>query len=353
MADKKISQLTASTTPLAGTEVLPIVQSGSTVKVAVSDLTAGRAVSASSVTASTGNLTFSGTGQRILGDMSNGTIANRLVFQTTTVNGNTNIHIVPNGTSTTAGFKAETDPTFTSGSVLTMDINGGVSAQISSAIRGAGTYLPLLFATNGTEKMRISTAGDITAAVGNLVIGTTAKGITTGSAIPLGFGVNNSVADMTLDTSGNLVIGSTNLGGRLSVFTGSGVGQFIRVQQISATVMEFRNAQDLGGSITIVAGGATSFNTVSDERLKHNIVDAPDAANLIDALQVRSFKWKVDDTAQRYGFIAQELLEVAPEAVSVPEDNDKMMGVDHSKLVPMLVKEVQSLRARVAQLEGK
>lgn len=45
MADKKISALTAATTPLAGTEVLPIVQSGSTVKVAVSDLTAGREVS--------------------------------------------------------------------------------------------------------------------------------------------------------------------------------------------------------------------------------------------------------------------------------------------------------------------
>jgi hypothetical protein len=37
MADKKISALPASTTPLAGTEVLPIVQSGATVKVAVSD----------------------------------------------------------------------------------------------------------------------------------------------------------------------------------------------------------------------------------------------------------------------------------------------------------------------------
>jgi len=50
MADKKISALTASTTPLTGTEVLPIVQGGSTVKVAVSDLTAGRSVAASSIT---------------------------------------------------------------------------------------------------------------------------------------------------------------------------------------------------------------------------------------------------------------------------------------------------------------
>ncbi len=54
MADKKISQLTAATTPLAGTEVLPIVQSGATVKVSIADVTAGRAVSATSITAGLG-----------------------------------------------------------------------------------------------------------------------------------------------------------------------------------------------------------------------------------------------------------------------------------------------------------
>jgi hypothetical protein len=53
MADLKISQLPAATTPLAGTEVLPIVQSGSTVQVSVNNLTAGKAVSASTVTATT------------------------------------------------------------------------------------------------------------------------------------------------------------------------------------------------------------------------------------------------------------------------------------------------------------
>ena len=56
MADKKISALTGATTPLAGTEVLPIVQSGATVKVAVSDLTAGRAISATQITLTTGNV---------------------------------------------------------------------------------------------------------------------------------------------------------------------------------------------------------------------------------------------------------------------------------------------------------
>ena len=68
MADVKISGLPAATTPLAGTEVLPIVQSSTTKKVSIADVTAGRAVSASSLTATnlktspaTANLDISGT----------------------------------------------------------------------------------------------------------------------------------------------------------------------------------------------------------------------------------------------------------------------------------------------------
>ena len=65
MADKKISQLTAASTPLAGTEVLPIVQSGATVKIAISDVTAGRAVSGTQFTASTGNFIIGTAGKGI------------------------------------------------------------------------------------------------------------------------------------------------------------------------------------------------------------------------------------------------------------------------------------------------
>lgn len=56
MADTKISALPASTTPLAGTEVLPIVQGGATRKVSVENLTIGRALSATQLTLTTGNL---------------------------------------------------------------------------------------------------------------------------------------------------------------------------------------------------------------------------------------------------------------------------------------------------------
>jgi hypothetical protein len=65
MADSKISALPASTTPLAGTEVLPIVQSSTTRQVSVANLTAGRAISATSVTASTGSFVVGTSGQGV------------------------------------------------------------------------------------------------------------------------------------------------------------------------------------------------------------------------------------------------------------------------------------------------
>jgi len=65
MADTKISALPASTTPLAGTEVLPIVQSGVTKQVSVANLTAGRAISATSVTASAGNFVVGTSGNGV------------------------------------------------------------------------------------------------------------------------------------------------------------------------------------------------------------------------------------------------------------------------------------------------
>jgi hypothetical protein len=95
---------------------------------------------------------------------------------------------------------------------------------------------------------------------------------------------------------------------------------------------------------------STAYYTTSDERLKENITDAP--AGNIDDISVRSFDWKVDGSHQTYGMIAQELVEVAPEAVSEGDTDDDMWGVDYSKLVPMMIKEIQDLKAEVAALKG-
>ena len=105
----------------------------------------------------------------------------------------------------------------------------------------------------------------------------------------------------------------------------------------------------LVGSISCTTS-ATTYNTSSDQRLKENIVDAP--AGNIDDIRVRSFDWKASGSHQTYGMVAQELVDVAPEAVSQGETEDDMWGVDYSKLVPMMIKEIQDLKAEVAALKG-
>ena len=95
-----------------------------------------------------------------------------------------------------------------------------------------------------------------------------------------------------------------------------------------------------------------AVNVSSDQRLKENIADADDAGSTIDAIQVRKFDWIGDGRHQSYGMIAQELAEVYPEAVSVPENDEDTLGIATGDLIPMLIKEVQSLRNRVAELEN-
>jgi hypothetical protein len=166
---------------------------------------------------------------------------------------------------------------------------------------------------------------------------------------------------MTLDASGNLVVGVTssvaapangfctqNITGatQFNIGHGNGTGS-------GTAYLSFAYNAGTIGSITQNGTTGVLYNIMSDQRAKENIQNAAPASSLIDAIQVRQYDWKSDGSHQRYGFIAQELVAVAPEAVHQPVNPDEMMGVDYSKLVPILVKEIQSLRQRVAQLEGK
>jgi hypothetical protein len=150
-------------------------------------------------------------------------------------------------------------------------------------------------------------------------------------------------ANGTSPTAGGVFVGGDSVGRLVtSHATGTVSGNWYHAFKYDTNVI---------GSISQSGTGSVAYNTSSDQRLKENIVDAPSASDDIDAIQVRSFDWKADGSHQKYGMVAQELLTVAPDAVSQGLTEEDMMGVDYSKLVPMLVKEIQSLRARVAQLE--
>jgi hypothetical protein len=149
MADLKISALTSASTPLAGTEVLPLVQSSTTKKVAVSDLTAGRAVAGLSFTA--------------------------------TKVGNDAFIKVENSGGGAAGawyFVDSVDLNYM-GTVLQ---SAGVEKWFAGSY-GTSAYQIKSGGRSGTEAFRVETSNDVKVSVGNLVIGTSGNGLTSTGTI--------------------------------------------------------------------------------------------------------------------------------------------------------------------------
>ena len=127
----------------------------------------------------------------------------------------------------------------------------------------------------------------------------------------------------------------------------------------SGTAAHFYNGSSLVGSIT-VSSANTHFNTSSDYRLKENIVDITDATDRVKKLKPKRFNFIADKTNTVVdGFLAHEVSSIVPEAITGEKDavdsDGKIIpqGIDQSKLVPLLVKTIQELEARIAVLESK
>ena len=175
MADLKISQLPAATTPLAGTEVLPIVQSGTTVQVSVNNLTAGKAVSASTVTATT-----------VTGTTVNGTTFDTNVAAAgVTLAGST---LAADGTDTNIGININPKGTgVVTTSTTYSDVNGALRAIPRSGAAKTSSYT--LAVTDVGEYIEVGTGGSIT--VPNSVF-------STGDAVVI---FNNTTGNITLTLS--------------------------------------------------------------------------------------------------------------------------------------------------------
>ena len=309
MADKTITALTGASTPLAGTEVLPIVQSGATVKVATNDLTV-RNVRAS---ATTGILQVAGP-----------------------TTGTTRVMTTPDANFTAARTDA---------------------AQ--------------------------SFTGDQTLSANNLVIGTTGKGVTTGSAIPLGFGTNGSTALATLLNSGGLSLGSTVDAGAANLFVGASgnSGNYGRFTAKAATADATSNVIYLESSTParlfqvrsdgyFVTGAAASspynnttgsaanvfvdssgvlYRSTSSLKYKTNVQDS--AHGLSEVLQLRSVTYQTKSEADNQkvfgGFIAEEIDGIGlSEFVSYRADDGTPDAIDYGNMVSLMAKAIQELNKK-------
>jgi hypothetical protein len=197
-------------------------------------------------------------------------------------------------------------------------INGGTDQGLSLYSYGATN---VRFYTNASERMRITSAG-------NVLIGTTDATLGNTNGIVLGSNVESA---WTTSTSGAVPIRIYNKGASGTRY-----------------IMEFRNASSAVGAITH-DGTNTTYATSSDVSLKDNITDAASALASVLSMKIRQWDWKIDGSHTNYGVVAQEAIENAPEMV-VKGD---LWSVDYGRLTPRIVKAIQELAAEVAALKAK
>lgn len=271
-------------------------------------------------------------------------------------------------------------------SVLNLDASNNL------LIGAGGATVTTQLWTGGTERARITSDGKLALgwpeARADLDVGTnTATAIT--KSIHLGFsdedyygfrianantasltyagtlafqrGTGAAWADVvTITDGGNLLVNTSTIagdGGYTFLVQAGGIAAINNNNSASTGYVfsSYRRGGTEIGSVTQNGTTAVLFNTTSDERLKENISPAAEAGDLLDAINIVQFDWKSDGSHQPYGVLAQNLQSVAAYAVKEGDSGETVTdpwAVDYSKLVPMLIKEIQQLRARVTALEA-
>jgi len=301
MPDVKISALPASTTPLAGTEVLPIVQSSTTRQVSVANLTAGRAVSALSIATTTG-ATFATTSGNV--GIGTSSPAQPLQIGDGTSAGYQVVRVLGTNCDLFMGQVPATRFGLSSGTYTTMYNDANQALAI-----GTIAAYPLVFGTSNAERMRIDSSGNVgigntnpssfNAGARNLVVGSGSggQGISiyastdaslffakgTGgsdayvgfiryyfSTDAMGFNVAGGSEKMRIDSSGNLLVGKTvndtttngcniSAAGRGSFSSnGQAVGDYNRTGD-DGVLVNFLQDGTIEGTIS-VSGSTVSYN---------------------------------------------------------------------------------------------
>jgi hypothetical protein len=209
----------------------------------------------------------------------------------------------------------------TSGTRLGYIGYGYSNSNIMDIYQGAND--PIIFTTNDAERMRIHTDGQVSMNTSSVL-----------SAAWLSISVpsNNYNAIVLRDTGT-----SYSTGNYYQLFTNS--------------------SNTIAGSIAHVTATTVLYNTSSDYRLKEDFKDF-NGLEILSNIKFYDFKWKNEDI-RMHGVIAHELQEIVPLSVSGTKDelNDEgniaAQGVDYSKLVPILGKAIQELKAEIEELKAK
>jgi len=267
-------------------------------------------------------------------------------------------YVAPSGTAGNA-------ITFTQ--AMTLDASGNLGVGTASPsdrldVRFASGTGTVKFGVTSSNNVKIyNTAGDI-----RLLSSDASSDVLLDSQRNVIFNTGNSER-ARIDSSGNLMVGTTNssgtvgagfkvLGGRPVTVNADTANTTTVYELYSTGAAAYRFYVGMGG--TIFATSIT-ITAISDERLKENVRDIDTGLNSIMALKPRRFDWKEgkgQDKKNVAGFIAQEFEDVFPECVNTSKagaDGIEYKNINHETLIPTLVKAMQEQQALITQLNAR
>lgn len=242
---------------------------------------------------------------------------------------------------------------------LGVDTVAGIT-YIASSREGSGTYMPLAFYTSDLEGMRLDTSGNLSLR-GGLALNTNQGPYWNGGVAYISY--NNasnfmsfgaaSAERMRIDSSGNLLVGTTSGGQKLVVKGDSGNAAAVFIASNSSVGFYTANTSGTGtydgaqfltnggatavGSISVTAS-STAYVTSSDYRLKENIAPMIGALATVAQLKPVTYNWK-SDGSDGQGFIAHELAEVVPDCVTGEKDATREEEYEISPAIPAVLDE--------------
>ena len=297
-------------------------------------------------------------------DSINTAIAANTAKTQTTINNNADNRVIT-GSGTANTLNAESNVVIdssgnvgigTSSPAKTLDIVGG-EMRVQSNISGSHFNLRL--------------KGQDTNTGGAIIAENSA-----GNAGPLLFFSGGSNQAMTINTSGNVGIGTTiqdhllHVKGSSAVLkidhtsSGDTIGVVMRharggLSGFSGKMISFIGNDNTEEGSIVIGTTTTAFNTSSDYRLKENEVAISDGITKLKTLKPYTFNFKKDPDVKVDGFFAHEVSAVVPIAVTGTKDevdadnNPVYQGIDQSKLVPLLTAALQEAVAKIETLETK
>ena len=217
-------------------------------------------------------------------------------------------------------------------------------ADATQTILAAPTAIPMIFQTNATERMRIDSSG-------NVFVGATS-----------GIGANERFGVYRSDNGTSGVFATTNASQTNDIFQ-------IRANRNTTNssyrpIIYYNDAAGAYRFIVADSGNVTntngSYGTISDVRLKENIVDATSKLDKVNQLKVRNFNLIGDDLKQ-IGFVAQEFEDVFPSMVEESQDKTPdgevlettTKTIKTTVLIPILVKAIQEQQALITDLQAR